>query len=52
MNLLPIGALNKILIDESDYSRLQKIHKILTKLYNGTYPLFNIMNGVNIVFFE
>lgn len=51
MNLLPIGALNKIHIDEFDYNRLNKIHTILTRLYNGSYPLLEIMNGVNIVYF-
>lgn len=45
-NLINIGVLNKIQFDETDIYKVYKIHNVLVKLYNGTYPLYGIMDGV------
>lgn len=48
-NLRMLGLVYDISLDAIDYSLLNRMHEVLTKVYGGDYPLRRIMDNVNAV---
>lgn len=50
--LLIIGHVYNLEMDESDYYRFEKIHAVLTYAYNGNYSLNDVMSNVGFLILD
>lgn len=46
-NLLSIGNLYTMYAEDMDFNVINNLHTALVKVYNGTYPLDEILEKVN-----